>query len=99
MGRLEEPAQNGRGVKRAAQRSGEFLCCLAARSRALCALDCPFVGLDVAVLVGFGFDRSATASEFNELLGSFDCSDGFSVGQMVTALANRSYRVSRLAAI
>ena len=34
---LEEPAQNGRSVKRATQITGEFLYCLAARSRALWA--------------------------------------------------------------
>jgi hypothetical protein len=34
---LEKLAQNGRGVKRATQRAGEFLCCMAARIRALCA--------------------------------------------------------------
>jgi hypothetical protein len=34
---LEEHAQNGRGSKRAARRASEFLRCLAARIRALCA--------------------------------------------------------------
>ena len=33
----KEPAQNGRDIKRAAQKSSEFLHCLAARIRALCA--------------------------------------------------------------
>ncbi len=36
-GAIEELAQNGRGIKRASLRSGDFLDCLAARSRALCA--------------------------------------------------------------
>jgi hypothetical protein len=35
---FEELAQNGHGIKRAARRSGEFLHCLAACIRALCAL-------------------------------------------------------------
>ena len=35
---FEELAQNGRGVNRATQRASEFLCCLVARIRALCAL-------------------------------------------------------------
>jgi hypothetical protein len=34
---FKEHAQNGRGVKRATRKSGEFLHCLAARIRALCA--------------------------------------------------------------
>ena len=33
----KELAQNGRGIKRATQILSEFLCCLAARIRALCA--------------------------------------------------------------
>ena len=37
-GPLEEPAQNGCGVKRAPQRNSEFLRCLGARIRRLCAL-------------------------------------------------------------
>jgi len=36
--KLEEPAQNGRGVKRSARISAGVPLCLAARSRALCAL-------------------------------------------------------------
>jgi hypothetical protein len=36
---LEELARDGRGVKRSAQRSLEFLRCLLARSRVLCALE------------------------------------------------------------
>ncbi len=35
---LEGLAQNGRGVKRTARNAREFLCCWAARGRALCAL-------------------------------------------------------------
>jgi hypothetical protein len=35
---LEKQAQNGRGIKRPAQRPSDLLCCLAARIRALCAL-------------------------------------------------------------
>jgi xanthine dehydrogenase YagT iron-sulfur-binding subunit len=35
----EEHAQNGHSIERTAQRSGESLSCVAARSRALCALD------------------------------------------------------------
>jgi hypothetical protein len=35
---LEKLAQNERGVKRATQRAGKFLCCMAAHIRALCAL-------------------------------------------------------------
>ena len=34
---FKKHAQNGRGVECAVQRSGEFLCCLTARFRALCA--------------------------------------------------------------
>ena len=34
----KELAQNGRGIKRATRMSSEFLCCLVARSRALCTL-------------------------------------------------------------
>ena len=34
---VKEPAQNGRGVKRTAGMPSKFLCCLAARSRALWA--------------------------------------------------------------
>ena len=36
---LEEPAQNGPGIKRATQRASGFLLCLVARSRALCAIE------------------------------------------------------------
>ena len=38
---FEEPAHNSPGVKRAARRTSEFLCCMAARSRALCAFEEP----------------------------------------------------------
>ena len=39
LGALEEPAQNGRAAKRATRRATEFLRCLVARIRALCALE------------------------------------------------------------
>jgi hypothetical protein len=35
---IEKLAQNGRGIKRSAQTASEFLCCLAARIRALRAI-------------------------------------------------------------
>src|SRR3954451_2568518 len=38
---LKELAQNGRGVQHAARRAGEFLFCLAARSRAVGAIEKP----------------------------------------------------------
>jgi hypothetical protein len=37
MRSFKEHAQDGRGVRLAARGSAEFLCCKAARSRALCA--------------------------------------------------------------
>ena len=47
LGTPEEHAQDGHGVERAARRDGEFLQCLAARSRALCASEIHATRFDV----------------------------------------------------
>jgi len=51
--RFEEHAQNGRGIKRAARSVSEFLSCLAACIRALCA----FEGRRERHAKGAGFDQ------------------------------------------
>ena len=53
---FEEHAQDGRGAERAAQRSSEFLGCLAARIRVLCA---PWVFKTCATLMGVAIDPIA----------------------------------------
>jgi hypothetical protein len=58
---LEKLAQNGRGVKRATQRAGEFLCCMAARIRALCAL-----GKQKVLATGGGFDKQTKYRHYLE---------------------------------
>jgi hypothetical protein len=49
---LKEDAQDGRGVHRHAERTGEFLCSLAERSRALCASGHPDRGLEEVTFRG-----------------------------------------------
>src|SRR6202034_679705 len=46
-GGIRELAKNGRGIKRSVKRAYEFLCCLAARIRALCAIELVAAGTKI----------------------------------------------------
>ena len=47
---IKEPAQDGGGLRRSAPRISEFLCCLAARIRALCASKTNLAAFSAGVL-------------------------------------------------